>query len=76
MTIKELIQILQQIEDQEAMVMVTGYEGGVDDIEDTIPTIVNVALDVNNKWWDGSHEVVSEDHTYTDKEIVKAIVLR
>jgi hypothetical protein len=76
MTVKELIQILSQIEDQEAMVMVTGYEGGVDDIEDIIPEIVNVALDVNNKWWYGSHEVVSEDHTYTDKEIVQAIVLR
>jgi len=76
MTVRELIQILSTIENQEAMVMVTGYEGGVDDIENTIPAIVNVALNVNNKWWDGSHEVVSEDHTYTDKEIVQAIVLR
>jgi hypothetical protein len=76
MTVRELIESLSKIEDQDIRVMVTGYEGGVDDIEDTIPTIVNVALDVNNKWWDGSHEVVSEDHTYTDKEIVQAIVLR
>jgi hypothetical protein len=76
MTIKELIQILSTIENQEARVMVTGYEGGYNDIEDTIPAIVDVALNVNNKWWDGSHEIVSEDHTYADKEIVKAIVLR
>lgn len=76
MTVKELIQILQQIEDQEAMVMVKGYEGGVDDIENRIPEIVDVALNVNNKWWDGLHDIVSEDHTYADKEIVKAIILR
>ena len=76
MTIKELIEVLSTIEDQDIRVMVTGYEGGVDDIENLTPAIVNVALNVNNKWWDGSHEVISEDHTYTDKEIVKAIVLR
>lgn len=76
MTVRELIKILEQIEDQEVRVMVKGYERGVDDIEDIIPEIVNVALDVNKEWWNGSHEVVSEDHTYTDKEIIKAIVLR
>jgi hypothetical protein len=76
MTVKQLIQILSSIEDQEVKVMVKGYERGVDDIGDTIPAIVNVALNVNNKWWDGSHEVVSDDHTYTDKQIIKAIVLR
>ena len=76
MTVKELIQILQQIEDQEVRVMVKGYERGIDDPENTIPAIINVALDVNEEWWNGSHEVVSEDHTYEDKEIVQAIVLR
>ena len=76
MTIKELIKILEQIEDQEVRVMVKGYERGVDDIEDRIPEIVNVALNVNKEWWNGTHEVISNDHTYTDKEIVKAIILR
>lgn len=76
MTVKQLIQILSQIQDQEIKVMVRGYERGVEDIEDTIPQIVNVALNVNTQWWNGSHEVVSNDHTYTDKQIVKAIVLR
>lgn len=76
MTVRELIKILEQIEDQEVRVMVKGYEGGVDDIENRIPEIVNIALNVNNKWWDGTHDVVSEDHTYTDKEIVKGIILR
>lgn len=76
MTVKELIESLSKIQDQETRVMVKGYEGGVDDIEDKIPAIVNVALNVNKEWWNGSHEVVSSNHTYTDKEIVRAIVLR
>ena len=33
MTIKELIESLSKIEDQEVMVMVKGYEGGVNDID-------------------------------------------
>ena len=76
MTVKELIKILEQIEDQEIRVMVKGYERGVDDIENIIPAIVNVALNVNKEWWNGTHEEVSEDTTYTNKEIVKGIVLR
>ena len=75
MTIKELIEVLSTIEDQEVKVMVKGYEEGVEDIENIIPEIVNVALNVNTEWWNGSHEVISNDHTYTDKEIIKAIVL-
>lgn len=76
MTVKQLIESLSKIEDQEVRVMVKGYERGVDDIEDIIPEIVNIALDVNKEWWNGTHEEVSEDNTYTDKEIVKEIILR
>jgi hypothetical protein len=85
MTIRELIESLSKIEDQDIRVMVRGYEGGVDDIvigngidnnTIVIPAIQYVALNVNEKWYYGRHEVVSEDHTYTDKQIVKAIVLR
>jgi hypothetical protein len=76
MTIKELIVVLSTIEDQEVRVMLKGYERGVEDIENIIPEIVNVALNVNTEWWNGTHEVVSEDNTYTNKEIVKGIVLR
>ena len=76
MTVRELIERLSQIEDQEVRVMVKGYERGVDDIEDIIPEIVNIALGVNPEWWNGTHEVISEDHTYIDKEIVKGIILR
>lgn len=76
MTVKQLIEELSQIEDQEVLVMTRGYEGGVDDVGTSFSTIVNVALDVNEKWYYGLHEVVSEYHTYTDKTIVKAIIIR
>lgn len=75
MTVQQLIKALSQIKDQETWVMVKGYEGGVDNISSNIPEIVNVALNVNDEWYYGSHEVVSEDHTYTDKQIVKAIII-
>ena len=32
MTVRELIESLSKIEDQDIRVMVSGYEGGVDDI--------------------------------------------
>ena len=76
MTIRELIESLSKIEDQETRVMVTGYEGGVDDISNSTPAIVNVALDVRSEWYYGAHVLVSEYCRYTDKEIVKAIVIR
>ena len=76
MTVKQLIEELSQIEDQEVLVMTRGYEGGVDDVGTSFSTIVDVALEVNDKWYYGSHEVMSEHHTYTDKTIVKAIIIR
>lgn len=76
MTVKQLIEILQRIPDQDTIVMVKGYEQGVDVIQNIIPDIVSVALNVNEEWWNGKHEVISEDHTHTDKQIVRAIVLR
>lgn len=75
MTVQQLIKALSQFEDQNLEVMVKGYEGGVDNISGNIPDIVNVALNVNDEWYYGSHEVVSKDHTYTDKQIIKAIIL-
>jgi hypothetical protein len=76
MTVRELIKVLERIEDQETRVMVKGCEGGVEDIDNITPAIVNVALNVNKQWWNGSHEIVSEKHTYTDKQIIRAIVIR
>jgi hypothetical protein len=82
MTVKELIESLSKIEDQEVRVMVNGYEGGVDDIIigngiDDTPAIIHVALDVNTEWYYGRHERVDDmyDSTNSKYHIVKAIIL-
>ena len=86
MTVKELIKVLTEIEDQEVRVMVSGYEGGVDDIvigngidnsTIVIPAIIHVALDVNTEWYYGKHERVDDMYGATNSEyhIVKAIIL-
>ena len=77
MTVKELIESLSKIEDQEVRVMVRGYERGVKDIEDNTPAIIHVALDVNEEWYYGRHERVDDIDPSSDREyhIVKAIIL-
>jgi hypothetical protein len=83
MTVKELIESLSKIEDQEIRVMVKGYEGGVDDIvigngiDNNTPAIIHVALDVNEEWYYGKHERVEHIHDVTNSKyhIVKAIIL-
>ena len=78
MTIKELIKILQQVEDQEVRVMVKGYEGGVNDIDNNTPAIIHVALDVNEEWYYGAHETVDDmyDAINSNYHIIKAIILQ
>ena len=83
MTVRELIERLSKIEDQEVMVMVRGYEGGYNDIvigngiEDITPAIIHVALDVNTEWYYGKHERVDDiDRRYLEEFTVgKAIIL-
>ena len=86
MTVRELIESLSKIEDKEMRVMVSGYEGGVDDIligngidsnTIVIPAIQYVALDVNKEWYYGKHERVDDmfDATNSKYHIVKAIIL-
>ena len=77
MTVKELIESLSKIEDQEVRVMVRGYERGVKDIDNITPAIIHVALDVNTEWYYGKHERVDDmyDATNSDYHIVKAIIL-
>ena len=86
MTVRELIESLSKIEDQDIRVMVKGYEGGVDDIvigngvdnnTIVIPAIQYVALDVTTEWYYGRHERV-DDMYHEDIEkyqVVKAIIL-
>jgi hypothetical protein len=82
MTVRELIQSLSKIEDQEVRVMVRGYEGGVDDLiigitKDNTPAIQYVALEVNEEWYYGKHETIGniDDATNSKYHIVKAIIL-
>ena len=83
MTVKQLIQILSTIEDQDVRVMTRGYEGGVDDmvigngIDNNTPAIIHVALDVNEEWYYGRHERVDDIDPSTNRQyqIVKAIIL-
>lgn len=79
MTVKQLIQILSQIQDQNTIVMISGYEGGVDDIviDNNIPAIQQVALNVNDQWWYGKHERVEDidEDVLNNYTIVNAIIL-
>jgi hypothetical protein len=79
MTVKELISILSQIEDQDLRVVSKGYEGGYDDIRfpENTPLTIDIALDVNSDWYYGNHEMVSpENHQYgTEVEVVKAVLI-
>ena len=77
MTIRQLIEELSQIKDQDVKVMVRGYEGGYNDINVDTPTIQYMALNVNDEWYYGDHERV-EDIMEQDKDryhIIKSIVL-
>jgi hypothetical protein len=58
MTVGELIAKLQEF-DQNTMVVVDGYEGGVDELT-TVQT-VSIALGYNVEgWYYGDHEVVTD----------------
>ena len=73
MTAKQLIETLQQL-DPEMRIFVDGYEGGYNDA--TISEIRDIALDVHDAWYYGTHE--DADHSYykvEGKTIVKGIVL-
>lgn len=54
MTVKELINRLQQIPNQEMRVVVNGYEGGFDDIKE--PKVIIAYQRIDNEWWDGKYE--------------------
>ena len=82
MTVKQLIESLSKIEDQDIRVMVRGYEGGVNDIVigngiDDTPAIVEIALDVNDEWYYGRHERIEDVimNARGEYSTVKAIIL-
>jgi hypothetical protein len=77
MTVAELIEKLSKIENQDALVMTSGYEGGFDDIHKIHPEPIDIALNVNTEWYYGAHERASDVYQINDKDyqIVKAIIL-
>lgn len=80
MTVRELIEKLSQIKDQEVKVMVKGYEGGIDDAiirtnESNTPEIYTIERNVNNTWYMGRHEVTEIDTPLKKDKIERAIIL-
>ncbi len=54
MTVKELINRLQQINNQEMKVVVDGYEDGFDDIKD--PKVIVAYEQTDRNWYNGKYE--------------------
>ena len=59
MKVKDLIKELQLL-DQESMVVISGYEGGYNEISSADQK--QIALDVNTSWYYGCHEIVEDDY--------------
>ncbi len=53
MKVKELIEVLSK-HDPEAMAVVRGYEGGLDEVNHV--SACKVLLNVNDQWYYGKHE--------------------
>ena len=80
MTVKQLIEALSKIEDQDINVMVKGYEGGYDDAilkgnEERIPEIYTIERNVNDNWYMGRHEITEHDTPIKKDKIVKASII-
>jgi len=75
MTVQELITQLQQL-DPNARVFRHGYEGGFDDVN-SIQIDREIALDVYDSWYFGSHEKVMEldKEQLEGKVIVKGVII-
>ena len=70
MKVKELIERLQAF-DPELEVMRDWYEGGIENATEV--DVVKVALNVNQMWYYGSHEVVYKDDKHPGHEIINAV---
>ena len=74
MKVKELIEALSQL-DPELMVVVAGYEGGVDEMDKF--EMCDIELNVNTEWYYGKHEILAEGDKPTNKDstIVRGVRL-
>lgn len=80
MKVKKLIQILEEL-NPEAIVVVSGYEGGVNNADYVVEHLV--ALDVNTEPYYGSHEIIDlydsfnkAQYPKTKYKIEKAVWIR
>jgi len=74
MKVKELIETLSQL-DPELMVVVAGYEGGVDEMDKY--ELCDVELNANDEWYYGKHDILENGDKPTNKDstIVKGVLL-
>jgi len=74
MKVKELIEVLSQL-DPELMVVVHGYEGGVNEVDKC--ELRDIELNVNTAWYYGKHEILLDNDKPTNKDstIVKGVIL-
>jgi hypothetical protein len=74
MKVKELIETLSQL-DPELMVVIIGYEGGVDEMDKY--ELCDVELNVNTEWYYGKHEILEKGEKPKNKDstIVKGVLL-
>lgn len=73
MKVKDLIERLKKL-DQEALIIVSGYEGGVREAESAHE--VTVALKVNTAWYYGEHEIVDNHRDdLADYDKAKAVIV-
>ena len=72
MKVKELIELLSQM-NPELMVVIGGYEGGVDEMDKF--EMCDIELNVNTEWYYGKHEILEKEPTKKDSTIVKGVRL-
>ncbi len=68
MTVQELIDALQEIEDKTQRVVVRGYEGGVNDVYCLKET--KIKLYYNDAWYYGKHEEVYREDAVSAIKLV------
>lgn len=72
MNVKQLIEALSTL-DPELMVVRSGYEGGVTEVD--YVSAVEVALNVNEEWYYGEHDVIHSPKEHPDAKRAKAVQL-
>jgi hypothetical protein len=63
MTVKQLKELLNEYPD-DMLVVVSGYEGGFNDISDA--EIIVLKRDVHSEWYYGRHEYIDEEESGID----------